>query len=225
MESAQNEELFEQHNVHLVYDKIASHFSITRIMIWPKVHDFINDLPSNSTILDIGCGNGKNMGTREDCQYIGIDICQNLIQQATYKPNCNYLISNCLTIPLPDNSMDYIMSIAVIHHLSTPERRLQSLIEINRLLNHGGKALIYVWAFEQPKFKNELEQDVMVKWSLQKKYNQENQQVDILNRYYHLFRENELEDMINKIDGLTIIDNLLFNPLLFATFYYQFYKT
>ena len=110
-------------------------------------------------------------------------------------------------IPLPDNSMDYIMSIAVIHHLSTPERRLQSLMEMNRLLKPGGKALIYVWAFEQPKFKNELEQDVMVKWSLQKKYNTENQQDDILNRYYHLFREKELEDMIDKIDGLTIIEN------------------
>ena len=207
MESNQNQELFEQNNVHLVYDKIASHFSTTRIMIWPKVQDFINNLPSNSTILDIGCGNGKNMGTREDCQYIGIDICKNLIQQASSKPNCNYLVSNCLTIPLPDNSMDYIMSIAVIHHLSTPERRLQSLMEMNRLLKPGGKALIYVWAFEQPKFKNELEQDVMVKWSLQKKYNTENQQDDILNRYYHLFREKELEDMIDKIDGLTIIEN------------------
>ena len=38
------------------------------------------------------------------------------------------------------------------------------------------------------KFKNELEQDVMVKWSLQKKYNEE-QLDDILHRYYHLFKE------------------------------------
>ena len=207
MELNQNEELFEQNNVHLVYDKIAAHFSNTRIMIWPKVQDFIDDLPANSTILDIGCGNGKNMGTREDCQYIGIDICQNLIQQAPSKSNCNYLVSNCLNVPLPDNSMDYIMSIAVIHHLSTPERRLQSLMEIKRLLKPGGKALVYVWAFEQPKFNNELKQDVMVKWPLQKKYNQEDKQDDILYRYYHLFRENELENMINKIDGFTIIEN------------------
>lgn len=207
MELNQNQELFERQNVHLVYDKIAAHFSTTRIMIWPKVQDFINDLPANSTILDIGCGNGKNMGTREDCQYIGIDICQNLIQQAPLKSNCNYLVSNCLNVPLPDNSMDYIMSIAVIHHLSTPERRLQSLIEMKRLLKPGGKALVYVWAFEQPKFNNELKQDVMVKWPLQKKYNQEDKQDDILYRYYHLFRENELENMIHKIDGFNIIEN------------------
>ena len=207
MELNQNEEIFEQNNVHLVYDKIATHFSTTRIMIWPKVQDFIDDLPVNLTILDIGCGNGKNMGTREDCQYIGIDICQNLIQQAPLKSNCNYLVSNCLNVPLPDNSMDYIMSIAVIHHLSTPERRLQSLMEMNRLLKPGGKALVYVWAFEQSKFNNELKQDVMVKWPLQKKYNQEDKQDDILYRYYHLFRENELENMIHKIDGFNIIEN------------------
>ena len=76
-----------------------------------------------------------------------------------------------LDIPLLDNSIDYIMSIAVIHHLSTSNRRLASLKEIYRVLKIGGRALIYAWAKEQPKFKNETKQDVFVKWNLQKKYN------------------------------------------------------
>ena len=45
----------------------------TRKIIWPKVEDFINSFHSKSLILDIGCGNGKNMGSREDCIYIGLD--------------------------------------------------------------------------------------------------------------------------------------------------------
>ena len=53
------------------------------------------------------------------------------------------------------------MSIAVIHHLSTETRRLQAIQEINRILKIGGEALIYVWAYEQPRFENEKSQDSM----------------------------------------------------------------
>ena len=120
--------------------------------------------------------------------------------------NCEYILSNCLNIPLLDNSIDYIMSIAVIHHLSTPNRRLASLMEIYRVLKIGGKSLIYAWAKEQPKFKNESSQDVFVKWNLQKKYSNLNQD-ETFYRYYHLFKKNELELLINKINGIKIIES------------------
>lgn len=197
---------FENENVHSIYNKIAKHFDTTRVIIWPKVQEFINSFKSKSIILDVGCGNGKNMGHREDCKYIGIDICENLLKQAKVQDNCEYILSNCLNIPLLDNSIDYIMSIAVIHHLSTSNRRLASLMEIYRVLKIGGTALIYAWAKEQPKFKNEISQDVFVKWNLQKKYNDLNQDQTFY-RYYHLFKKNELELLINKIDGVKIIES------------------
>ena len=65
--------------VHSVYNKIAKHFDTTRIIIWPKVQEYINSFKKNSIILDVGCGNGKNMGHRKDCTYIGVDICENFI--------------------------------------------------------------------------------------------------------------------------------------------------
>lgn len=197
---------FENENVHVIYNKIAKHFDTTRVVIWPKVQEFIDNFKKNSIILDVGCGNGKNMGHRKDCNYIGIDISENLIKQAKEQNNCKYILSNCLNIPLLDNSIDYIMSIAVIHHLSTPERRIESLIEIYRLLKIGGKALIYVWAKEQHKFKDETKQDVFVKWNLQKKYSETNTD-EIFYRYYHLFKKNELESLIDNINGITIIDS------------------
>lgn len=201
-----NNNTFENQNVHFIYDKIAKHFDTTRIVIWPKVQEFINNFKKNTIILDIGCGNGKNMGHRKDCNYIGIDICQNLLKQTKTQDNCEYILSNCLNIPLSDNSIDYIMSIAVIHHLSTSNRRLDSIIEIYRLLKIGGTALIYVWAKEQPKFKNEISQDVFVKWNLQKKYSDLNHDQTFY-RYYHLFTKNELELLINQIDGIKIIES------------------
>ena len=71
---------FENKNVHKVYNTISEHFSCTRQIVWPKVADFLESIESGSTIVDIGCGNGKNMGTRQDCSYIGIDTCKNLEQ-------------------------------------------------------------------------------------------------------------------------------------------------
>lgn len=50
--------------------------------------------------------------------------------------------------------MDLCISIAVLHHLATPERRLKALIEINRVLSIGGQALVYVWAKEQCRNQN-----------------------------------------------------------------------
>ncbi len=197
----------EVEKVHNVYDIISKHFSTTRKIIWPKVEDFINSFEPNSLILDIGCGNGKNMGSRNDCIYIGLDTCENLMKQAKLRQNCSYILGNCIELPFKLNTFDYAMSIAVIHHLSTEIRRLQALQEITRILKKNGEALIYVWAFEQPRFINEKSQDVNVKWMLQKKYSEKKERDEIFYRYYHLFKKNELETLIYKVKELKIIES------------------
>ena len=197
----------EQEKVHNIYDIISKHFSTTRKIIWPKVEDFINTFKSNSLILDIGCGNGKNMGSREDCIYIGLDACENLMKQAKLKSNCSYIVGNCINLPFESNLFHYAMSIAVIHHLSTESRRLQAIQEINRILKKDGEALIYVWAYEQPRFENEKSQDVNVKWMLQKKYSEKKENDEIFYRYYHLFKKNELENLIYQVKELKIIES------------------
>ena len=197
----------EVEKVHNVYDIISKHFSTTRKIIWPKVEDFINTFNSNSLVLDIGCGNGKNMGSRKDCIYIGLDACENLMNQAKEQYNCSYIVGNCINLPFKSNSFNYAMSIAVIHHLSTIERRLQAIQEINRILKIGGEALIYVWAYEQPRFEKEKSQDVNVKWMLQKKYSEKKENDEIFYRYYHLFKKNELENLIYQVKELKIIES------------------
>lgn len=37
----------------------SDHFSATRHQPWPKVEEFITNLPVGSLLLDVGCGNGK----------------------------------------------------------------------------------------------------------------------------------------------------------------------
>lgn len=52
------------------------------------------------------------------------------------------------------NCVDFCISIAVLHHLATRERRLKALTEINRVLAVKGQALVYVWAKEQCRNQN-----------------------------------------------------------------------
>ena len=61
------------------YNKIANSFSETRYKAWPSTVRFIQSLPVNSKVLEVGCGNGKNMLVRDDVQIQGCDISNELI--------------------------------------------------------------------------------------------------------------------------------------------------
>lgn len=61
---------------------------------------------------------------------------------------------DCLQLPIRSSCVDLCLSIAVLHHLATSDRRLKALTEINRVLTIGGQALVYVWAKEQCRNQN-----------------------------------------------------------------------
>ena len=52
-------------------------------------------------------------------------------------------------LPYRSSAFDVALNIAVLHHLSTAERRLQCIRETLRILKPGGRALFYAWAKEQ----------------------------------------------------------------------------
>ena len=133
-------------------------------------------------------------------------MCEGLMKHGKNKENCKFVVGNCLDLPFKEETFDYAMCIAVVHHLSTEERRLKSISELCRILKSGGYGLIYVWAYEQKRFENEKTQDVKVKWMLQKKYNKISDNDEVYYRYYHLFKENELEELIMNETELTIIE-------------------
>ena len=56
----------EEIHVKKVYNTIASEFDTTRYRPWSCVEDFLDNIPKESVIGDIGCGNGKNMMYRKD---------------------------------------------------------------------------------------------------------------------------------------------------------------
>lgn len=126
------------------------------------------------------------------------------------------MVADILDLPHQLDIFDFAISIAVVHHLSTSERRVQAVKSILDTLRLGGKALIYVWALEQESSRRgwteQDDQDVMVPWVMHgsKKAGKSGdasstgsgQSSDrTFHRYYHLYRKGELEDDVRAAGG------------------------
>tara|TARA_Y100000996_G_scaffold414793_1_gene406812 strand:+ start:99 stop:782 length:684 start_codon:yes stop_codon:yes gene_type:complete len=188
----------EEKNVKLIYNKIANEFDNTRYRPWTCVESFLDPIDPNSSIGDIGCGNGKNMLYRKDCNNYGCDFSENLVN-ICLKKNLNVVVGDVLNIPFQNNKFDNTICIAVIHHLSTIEKREKAIQELIRITKPNGRILILVWAFEQEKDSRRkfTKQDNMVDWK-DKKGNL------LGKRYYYVFKENELESLLININNVTI---------------------
>nr|CAI5829900.1 unnamed protein product [Callosobruchus analis] len=133
-----------------VYENIATHFNETRNKPWPNVLEFVNSFDIGSVVLDVGCGNGKYLGENKQIFDVGCDTSFGLLDVCRTNRFETFL-TNCLYLPFKDAIADGVISIAVIHHLASEERRLQAIEEMIRVLKVNGRALIYVWAKDQLK--------------------------------------------------------------------------
>lgn len=166
----------EEEYVHKVYNEIASHFSQTRYKPWPIVTKFLKDQPIGSIGIDVGCGNGKYLNVNPNIFIIGSDRSDGLIKCAhEINEHYNVLVADGMCLPHRDNSFDFAISIAVVHHWSTRERRVQAINHILNKVKSGGQILIYCWALEQSTsrrgYHEGMEQDILVPWVLQEKNN------------------------------------------------------
>jgi len=240
-EASRLEETF----VYEVYDNIAGHFDQTRHSQWTGVKRFLSSLAPYSLVLDAGCGNGKYL-IADRLVKMGCDRSIELCKICNDK-GFSVFAADCLALPLTEGRFDAVLSIAVIHHFVTEERRSRALNEILSLLRPGGRALIYVWAFEQRRkgessfyLKNDrtnqecspadgpsLEQiqidenttlpvhdnrtqfraqDLLVPWTRQRQKKDlaeesEDSCPERLLRFYHVFKEGELERLCSELGG------------------------
>lgn len=191
--------MIEETNVKDIYESISKHFSNTRAYTWNWVDNFIYSLTENSFILDVGCGNGRNM-MYNNYKFLGIDNCQGFIDICRQK-NLNVLQANMMNIPLPNNTFDAIISIASFHHLSTTENRIKCLLELKRLIKKDGIILLSIWSINQPKKtrKNFTKYgDNLVSY---------NKFGNIYYRYYYLFQIQEIKELFIKCDLLLLHHN------------------
>lgn len=173
MDKGISPECIEADYVHKVYEDIADQFSHTRYQQWPRVRIFIQEnlkkLTQGGIIVDCGCGNGKySTAIRPEKKdfWFGNDYSMNLLsagrrltsgqklpfktplfvqQGLTMKP-VEMGRMDLQKLALRDKIADLTISIAVIHHFASRDRRVEAIRELLRITKLGGKVLIYVWA-------------------------------------------------------------------------------
>jgi len=222
MSARQDAWSFEKQYVVDVYNDIAPSFSHSRFSIWDCVNRFLSTVPTSSIsiVTDVGCGNGKNMKHFSNIHWIGFDVSENLAEIAKSKNTRHIGVCSALKMPMRSGVSDSTISVAVIHHISTVEGRVQFIREMLRVTVAGGRCLVSVWSNpEQCRQNNTMAKnmkflspnDILVDWKNQYDNGK------ISKRYYHIFTEQELVDVVVSAGG-HVLDTVEERGNIFVTF-------
>lgn len=185
------------------YEVISTEFAETRAYVWKCIKEFTLIINPKSNVLEIGCGNGKNMTyilNNVDCNMIGVDTCKNFVDMC--KDNKLEVYNNTiLKLNFNNNSFDYIACIAMFHHILTKDDQIKAMNEILRVMKPGATGIITCWATEQPdsndlkKFKFN-EGINIVPWKGRQDLNK--------TRYYYVYSEKMFRDFFGEYTNIKI---------------------
>jgi ubiquinone/menaquinone biosynthesis C-methylase UbiE len=184
-----------------VFDQIAE--SWYRVRHWPLLREELAELAGRwqrGKLLNIGCAHGSDfLPFGKGFELFGVDFSSGMLKQAlTYSAkfhfNANLAVADLLSLPFPDNTFDWAVSVATYHHIKGRKERERAFGELNRVLEPGGEAFLTVWNHGQPRFWL-TSKDQELPWRLRGK---------TVYRYYHLFSYSELRKLITKV-GFEII--------------------
>jgi len=144
------------------YNIISKVFDNSRVRIWNNVKQFLLDNGDaagssegsvagsrTNTLLDCGCGNGKNMIYAQSLGYHsdGFDISNNLLDICKNK-GLNVYYQDVLNLNIT-KKYNKIISIAVLHHLQTFEEQVAAIKILCDCLDNNGKLLVSFWSKEK----------------------------------------------------------------------------
>lgn len=181
-----------------LYNAIAQEFDDSRYYIWPKIKQFLDNIPSRSKVLELGSGNGKHLVYRKDINIIGLDISVELVKISKSK-GANVILGDMCHIPFNDNEFDYIISVASYHHLDNNSDRYRCINEITRVLKPNGIAYIQVFAMEQdPNSKFQFkDRNNLITWK--------KRTGEVYNRYYYAYFKNDLKNEVENLSNKKLI--------------------
>ena len=122
------------------------------------VEDVAATAPQGGTVLDAGCGSGRLAvliaRRRPDLQLRGIDLEQGMVEVAARRADqeglagrVQFTVADLADAPLPDDSVDMIVSTASMHHWADVAAVIASL---DRVLRPGGAMWIYDFRLVPP---------------------------------------------------------------------------
>jgi ubiquinone/menaquinone biosynthesis C-methylase UbiE len=123
-------------------DQVQRYLSPSRDTPYPLEYAFylLGDVRAK-TVLDLGCGMGENLVplAERGAKVIGIDVSPDLVRLAERRIalagiKADVVVGSAYEIDLPDESVDVVFCIALIHHLDIP----RACSEMFRVLKKGG---------------------------------------------------------------------------------------
>jgi ubiquinone/menaquinone biosynthesis C-methylase UbiE len=96
----------------------------------------------NKKVLDFGCGVGSSSALFSPSSYLGLDCDSRRVSYARkINPSYNFGVLAENKLPIPDASVDYILIVSVLHHITSKDI-FDYLNEFRRVLNSNGKVLV-----------------------------------------------------------------------------------
>ncbi|MDQ2666807.1 MAG: methyltransferase domain-containing protein [Gemmatimonadota bacterium] len=116
-------------------------------------------LPAQGTLLDVGCGSGQTMGWALDLlgagwHAVGLDVAMDGVAAAR-AAGFNVLHASALDIPLPNESVDVVITLDVLQHLPLGGGDVAALREMRRVLKPGGTLFIRTNAQSFPRTRDD----------------------------------------------------------------------
>ncbi|OGZ63258.1 MAG: hypothetical protein A3C58_03385 [Candidatus Staskawiczbacteria bacterium RIFCSPHIGHO2_02_FULL_34_10] len=117
-------------------------------------------IAKNSSVLDIGCSNGRNIETMLSVtkNITGIDIEESAVLKTQDKfktiPTVKILKGSVFNLPFPDKSFDIAVLMCTL--VNFENKKTEALKEMKRVIKDSGKLIISVYAKDA--LKNRLEQ-------------------------------------------------------------------
>ena len=128
-----------------VYDSIGASYTRTRKSD-PRIAQAllsILNLPSGSTVADIGAGTGSYASVLADAghQVVAVEPSSTMRNQATPHADVQWIEAYAEALPLPDASVDAAVVMLAFHHFQEPLRALHEIYRITA----PGKMLLFTY--------------------------------------------------------------------------------
>ena len=179
-------------NQEEVWDAVAEDWADFRTRRVDEVVEFISG--KCGTVLDLGCGSGRNFIKSEDLEFYGVDFSEKLLELARNKGYVELKKGVVDEIPCSDDLFDYVAFVRVLHCVEGEEKRKKSLREVYRVLKKGGEAVISTIGPQSPRTKNKPKEGFLP-WTV-KGHRHE--------RYNYTYDKDELEEQLKEV-GFKII--------------------
>lgn len=163
----------------------------------------------NGRLLNIGCAHGADfIPFKEHFKMTGVDIAwqmETYLQKYSTKFGftAEFKCADMVCLPFDDQSFDWLISIACLHHLETATDRLKALQEMKRVLQKGGEAFISVWNKGQERFADGSKEQI-IPYTTTTTDHKKNRKVL---RYHYLYEYDELASLAKEA-GFQVISIL-----------------